>query len=97
MSEQGKEQETFTRGCYSRRDFLKVAGAAGAAVGLGVGLSSLLGDEASAWPGGPTTTITEQAPTTTTTAAPPAVTLTEFNQFGVALSPTSTSGPILSL
>jgi len=86
MSEQDKEQEVVTSGGMSRREFLKAAGAAGAAVGLGVGLSGLLAPEASAWPGSAaTTTTTPQATTTTTTAAPPPVTLTEYNQLGLDL------------
>ena len=86
MSEQDKEQEVVTSEGMSRREFLKAAGAAGAAVGLGVGLSGLLAPEASAWPGSAaTTTTTPQATTTTTTAAPPPVTLTEYNQLGLDL------------
>mgnify|MGYP000875323380 CR=1 FL=1 len=86
MSEQDKEQEFLTGGCCSRRDFLKVAGAAGVAVGLGAGVSGLLAGEASAWPGGATTTTAQQATTTTTTVGPPPdITLTEYNQLGLDL------------
>lgn len=87
MSEQDKEQEFFTGSCYSRRDFLKVAGAAGVAVGLGAGLSSLLADEASALPcrAATTTTTAQQATTTTTAASLPPINLTEYNQLGLDL------------
>jgi len=91
MSEQDKDQEFSTGDGCSRRDFLKVAGAAGAAVGLGAGLSSLLAGEASAWPPTTTTTqqetttTTQQETTTTTTAVPPPITMTEYNQLGLDL------------
>jgi len=83
MSEQEKEQEFQTGGCYSRRDFLKVAGAAGVAVGLGAGVSSLLAGEASAWPGGATTTTLP--PTTTTTEDQSSPSQSTFNTYGADL------------
>lgn len=54
----------------SRREFLKIAGVAGAAVGAGAGLGGLIagcGGEVTTTTAGPTTTV---APATTTTAAP---------------------------
>jgi len=50
---------------YSRRDFLKIAGVAGAAVGMGAGLGGVL-----AACGGEEETTTTAAPETTTTAGP---------------------------
>jgi branched-chain amino acid transport system substrate-binding protein len=55
----------------SRRDFLKIAGVAGATVGAGAGLGGLL-----AACGGGTTTTTAAPATTTTTAAPASTTTT---------------------
>ena len=49
----------------SRREFLKIAGIAGATIGAGAGLGGLL-----AACGGEETTTTTAAPATTTTAAP---------------------------
>ncbi len=57
----------------SRREFLKIAGVAGAAVGAGAGLGGLLAacgaEETTTTTAGPTTTA---APATTTTTAAPA-------------------------
>ncbi len=56
----------------SRREFLKIAGVAGAAVGVGAGLGGVLAacgeEETTTTTAGATTTTA--APTTTTTAAP---------------------------
>ncbi len=68
--------------CVNRRDFLKICGAAGAAVGLGAGLGGLV-----AACGGETTTTTA-APATTTTAAP---TTTTAGPTTTAAGPTTTA------
>jgi branched-chain amino acid transport system substrate-binding protein len=52
-------------GSYSRRDFLKIAGVAGASVGAAGGLGGIL-----AACGGGTTTTSASAPASTTTSAP---------------------------
>jgi branched-chain amino acid transport system substrate-binding protein len=52
-------------GSYSRRDFLKIAGVAGASVGAAGGLGGIL-----AASGGGTTTTSASAPASTTTSAP---------------------------
>ena len=69
--------------CVNRRDFLKIAGTAGAAVGLGAGLGGLV-----AACGGETTTTTA-ASATTTTAAP---TTTTAGPTTTAAGPTTTAG-----
>lgn len=85
MSDQHENQGSPTGESVSRREFLKVAGATGAAIGLGVGLESLLASEASAWPGEATTTTTTQAATTTTTVPPSPIPLSTFNTYGADL------------
>ena len=67
MSEHEKEPGLFSKGTVSRREFLKVAGVAGASIGAVGGLGGLV----AACGGTTTTTSTTAAPasTTTTTAA----------------------------
>ena len=67
-----EERECLKTSPLSRRDFLKIAGAAGAAVGVGAGLGGVLaacGEEETTTTMAPETTTT-MAPETTTTAAP---------------------------
>jgi branched-chain amino acid transport system substrate-binding protein len=82
MSERDEEQAVSTGKSVSRREFLKIAGVAGAAVGVGAGLGGLVaacGEEAS-------TTTTTTAPASTTTTAPASTTTT------TAASTTTTAG-----
>jgi branched-chain amino acid transport system substrate-binding protein len=64
MSEHGKERGLFDKGTVSRREFLKVAGVAGASIGALGGLGGLV-----AACGGTAATTTTAAAATTTTAA----------------------------
>ncbi len=63
-----EEKESIISKSVSRRDFLKIAGIAGAAVGLGAGLGGAL----AACGGTEETTTTTAAPSGTTTSAAPA-------------------------
>ena len=68
----------------SRREFLKIAGVAGAAVGVGAGMGGLLaacGEEETTTTAAPETTTTA-APETTTTAAPETTTTTAGPEAG---------------
>jgi len=67
MSEDREDRELKESNAVSRRDFLKIAGIAGAAVGLGAGLGGALA--ACGGDGAETTTTTAAAGTTTTAAA----------------------------
>jgi branched-chain amino acid transport system substrate-binding protein len=67
------ERGALEGGSVSRREFLRIAGVAGAAVGMGAGLGGLLaacGEEETTTTASAATTTTTAAPTTTTTAAP---------------------------
>ena len=68
-----EERGALKGGSVSRREFLKIAGVAGAAVGMGAGLGGLLaacGEEEETTTTVSAATTTTAAPTTTTTAAP---------------------------
>jgi branched-chain amino acid transport system substrate-binding protein len=79
----GMTETPAGNGPLSRRDFLRLAGVAGAAVGVGAGLGGLV-----AACGGGTTTTTAAPATTTTTTAAPATTTT-----AAASTTTVSSGP----
>jgi ribose transport system substrate-binding protein len=73
MEDHDKRDEGLTARSLSRRDFLKMAGIAGATVGVGASLSGLVaacgGTEATTTTAAPATTTTAAAATTTTAAA----------------------------
>lgn len=67
------QKDDHPANAVTRREFLKMAGIAGAAVGLGAGLGGLLaacGEEETTTTAAPETTTTTAPETTTTTAAP---------------------------
>jgi branched-chain amino acid transport system substrate-binding protein len=74
---------------YSRRDFLKIAGVAGAAVGMGAGLGGLLaacgGEEETTTTGAESTTTTGAESTTTTTGAGSTTTVSAAPEEGRAI------------
>jgi branched-chain amino acid transport system substrate-binding protein len=80
-----EHDERESRKGYSRREFLRIAGVAGAAVGAGAGLGGLLAacggtEETTTTTGAPTTTTA--GPATTTTTAGPATTVTTAAEMG---------------
>ena len=85
-SEKQKEFGTLGGTSLSRRDFLKVAGVAGATIGLGAGLGGAL-----AACGGAATTTTTTAATTATTAASSTTTMGSTTASSAAGSTTSAS------
>ena len=69
----------------SRREFLKIAGIAGATVGLGAGMGGLLaacGEEETTTTAAPETTTTTAAPETTTTTVAPTTTVSAGPEAG---------------
>ena len=103
QKDHGREEQDEKRPArpVSRRDFLKIAGIAGAAVGAGAGLGGILAacgeEETTTTTAGETTTTTAAATTTTTAAATTTVSTAAETGREIKLGfVTPTTGPLAS-